>query len=210
MFSLGIQFKDRGLLVSSKVLSYDSGTSSVPLVGKTIGTLFDEIAGRLGEQTGFVSRHQDIRWTYNEYKEQVDSLAAGFIELGLEPGDRIGIWSQNNAEWVVTQFATAKAGLVLVSLNPAYRTSELEYALNKVDCKALVLSPVFKTSQYLDILAELAPELATCQPGALESKVLPSLKIVIRMGEEKTPGMYNYAEVQQKATASSKESKFTI
>lgn len=191
--------------MSSKVLSYDSGTSSVPLVGKTIGVLFDEVAGRLGDQTGFVSRHQDIRWSYTEYKEQVDSLAAGFIELGLEPGDRIGIWSQNNAEWVVTQFASAKAGLVLVSLNPAYRTSELEYALNKVACKALVLSPVFKTSQYLDILAELAPELASCEAGKLESKLLPSLKIVIRLGDEKTAGMFNYAEIQQKASAASRE-----
>ena len=104
-------------------------------------------------------REQDVRWTYAELDAEVDAFAAGLLALGLEPGDRVGIWSPNNAEWVVTQFATAKAGLILVNINPAYRTHELDYALNKVGCRALVTATSFKTSDYLAMLRELAPEL---------------------------------------------------
>ena len=99
---------------------------------------------------------------------KVDRLAAGLLTLGLEPGDRIGIWSPNNAEWVLTQFATAKAGLILVNINPAYRIAELEYALNKVGCKALILAERFKTSDYIGMLRELAPELGRCDAGQAE------------------------------------------
>src|SRR6185312_8015545 len=108
--------------------------------------------------------------------------------LGLKAGERIGIWSQNNAEWVLTQFATAKAGLILVNINPAYRAYELEYALGKVGCKALILAPSFKTSDYLAILRSVAPEIPLSRPGELRSEKLPSLRTVIRLGGDETPG----------------------
>ena len=102
-------------------------------------------------------RIRSVRWSYRELKRRVDDLAAGLMRLGLEPGDRLGIWSPNCAEWVLTQFASAKAGLVLVNINPSYLRRELEYALNKVECKALIMAPGFKTTDYIAILQGLSP-----------------------------------------------------
>src|SRR5262245_46516344 len=119
-------------------LSYVCGTADEPLLYKTVGTVLEEAASRWGNREALVVRHQKVRWTYNQLNAAADKLAAGLLALGLEPGDRVGIWSPNRYEWVVTQFATAKAGMVLVNVNPAYRLSELEFALNKVGCKALV------------------------------------------------------------------------
>lgn len=184
-------------------LSYEYGVSDVPLMGKTIGVSFDETVARWPDKLAVISRHQGIRWTYSQYKEQVDALAIGLIELGLKPGDRIGIWSQNNAEWAVTQFATAKAGLIMVNINPAYRSSELEYALTKSGCIALITSPEFKTSNYIDILHKLAPEIAACEPGKLVSERLPSLKTIIRLGGELTPGVLNFDQVMEMGTSAS-------
>ncbi|MEP7139684.1 MAG: AMP-binding protein, partial [Caldimonas sp.] len=144
-----------------------------------------------------VVRDQDVRLTYLQLRERVDTLACGLLRLGLEPGDRIGIWSPNNLEWALTQFATAKAGLVLVNINPAYRRSELEYALEKVGCKALVLAPQFKGTDYLAMVADLAPELATAQPGALRSTRLPSLRTVVRLGPDDAPGTFRFDDLMQ-------------
>ena len=176
-------------------LSYVHGTSPTPLIGQTVGRHFDEACARFPEREAVVVRHQNVRLTFAAFREQVDRLACGLIRLGLKPGERIGIWSQNNLEWLLTQFATAKAGLVLVNINPAYRRSELEYALNKVGCRALITSPVFKTSEYLEMIIDLAPELKQAKPGALRSARLPELETVIRMGDERTPGMMNFSEL---------------
>ena len=119
-------------------LSYVHGATGVPLIGETIGANFDRAVARWGDRSALVVRQQGVRWSYRELGEKVDAFAAGLIALGLQPGERVGIWSPNNAEWVITQFATAKAGLILVNINPAYRLSELEYALNKVGCRALI------------------------------------------------------------------------
>ena len=127
-------------------ISYDHGVSDKKLIGETIGTFFDRIVDRYRDREALVVKHQNIRWTWGEFGRRVDDLAAGLTTLGLERGDRIGIWSPNTAEWALTQFATAKAGLVLVNVNPAYRRAELEYAMNKVECMALVLAPLLKTS----------------------------------------------------------------
>ena len=175
--------------------SYVHGASSTPLIGQTIGRYFDEACARHAEREAIVVRHQNVRLSYAAFKQKVDALACGLMRLGLERGDRIGIWSQNNLEWALTQFATAKAGLVMVNINPAYRLAELEYALNKVGCRALVLSPAFKGSDYLGMIGELAPELGHCEPGLLRSHRLPALEMVIRMGAEKTPGMLNFDEL---------------
>lgn len=171
------------------------GATDVPLIEATIGCYFDQVAARWPEREALVVRHQGVRWTYRELAARVDALAANLLDLGLRPGDRIGIWAQNCSEWVLTQFATAKAGLVLVNINPAYRRHELEYVLNKVGCTALILAPSFKSSDYLDILRSLAPELETCAAGALAAAKLPGLKTVIRLGVEPSAGMGNFPDL---------------
>lgn len=182
--------------------SYVHGASEQPLIGQTIGDHFDALCARFAAQDALIVRHQQVRMTYAQLKEAVDNLACGLRRLGLNPGDRIGIWSQNNLEWVLTQFATAKAGLVQVNINPAYRRSELEYALNKVGCRALILAPSFKSSDYLEMVQDLVPELASSQPGALQSARLPELEWVIRLGDAPTAGMLNFDDLRRPATRS--------
>lgn len=175
--------------------SYVHGALDVPLIGKTIGDYLDEIALRFGHRDALVVVHQNVRWTYHELNEHVNRVAAGLLKLGLRPGDRVGIWSQNCAEWVITQFATAKAGLILVNINPAYRRSELEFVLEKVQCSALILAPSFKTSDYLAILQDVVPEIRQASRGALRSARLPHLRHVIRLGSEQTQGMHNFQDL---------------
>ncbi len=175
--------------------SYVVGDTAVPLAHLTVSALLADTVRRCPDDEAVVFREQNVRWTWRAFAEQVDALAAGLHALGLERGDRIGIWSPNRVEWVLTQFATARLGLILVNINPAYRLSELEYALNKVGCKAIVAAEAFKTSRYLEMLQTLAPELASAQPGALNAAKLPALCWVIRMGEAHTPGMLNFADV---------------
>ncbi|MFV0296455.1 MAG: AMP-binding protein [Hyphomicrobiaceae bacterium] len=176
-------------------LSYAHGASATPLLGETIGVNFDRTVSRWGDRPSLIVSQQDINWTYRELGERVDAFAAGLLALGLEPGDRIGIWSPNNAEWVVTQFATAKAGLILVNINPAYRLAELEYALNKVGCRALVTATTFKTSDYIGMLNALAPELATSEPGKLSATTIPELRTVIQIGGSSAPGTIPFEAV---------------
>ncbi len=177
--------------------SYVHGASDIGLIGETIGANFDAAVEAWGDREALVVRHQNIRWTYKDLQREVDAFAAGLLALGLEPGDRIGIWSPNNSEWLVTQYATAKAGLVLVNINPAYRLSELEYALNKVTAKALILTAKFKTSDYVTMVKEIAPEIENCQPGQLNSKRLPHLKTLIQIGEGTSAGVYAFAAVSK-------------
>ena len=138
-----------------------------------------------------------MRWTWKEFAERVDALAAGFLALGLERGARIGVWSLNRPEWTLTQFAAAKAGLILVTINPAYRLSELEFALAKVGCAAIVTATAFKTSNYMEMLNTLLPELATSQPGELQAARLPQLRAVIQIGGPTCPGTIAFEEVAQ-------------
>ncbi len=175
--------------------SYFRGPLTPPLVDETIGSLFDRIAVKYADQEALVVRHQGIRWTYAQYRARVEELATGLLALGILPGERVAIWAPNCYEWCLTQFATAKIGAILVCINPAYRTYELEYALNKSGCRLLIAAEQFKSSQYLEMIRELAPELDGSSAGQLRSERLPQLEIVIRMGEEPTPGMYNFAEV---------------
>lgn len=175
--------------------SYMVGEGAGQLLYETIGTCFDRVVHHHPDNLALVVRHQDVRWTYDELRREVDRLAAGLIALGIAPGDRIGVWGPNSYEWVVTQFATAKIGAILVNVNPAYRLFELEYVLNKVECTAVIAAEKFKSSEYLNMLNALAPELATCEPGYLRAEKLPHLTTVIRMGEERSPGMFNFEEV---------------
>ncbi|HWG78861.1 MAG TPA: AMP-binding protein, partial [Stellaceae bacterium] len=175
--------------------SYVHGASDVPLIGDTIGTFFDEAAERWRGRDALIVRQQNVRWTYGDLQQRVDAFAAGLLALGIQPGERVGIWSPNNAEWVVTQLATAKAGIILVNINPAYRLSELDYALNKVGCTALVTAASFKTSDYVGMLRELAPEIERSTPGKLNAKRLPALKTLIRIGPGEAPGFFRFDEV---------------
>jgi fatty-acyl-CoA synthase len=177
--------------------SFVHGVNTVPLRYEGIGRALESAAGTWGSNDALIVRHQGIRWTYAELNSRVDRLAAGFLALGLLPGDRLGIWAPNCAEWTLTQFASAKAGLILVNINPAYRTSELEFALNKVQCKALVLVERFKTSEFLSMLRTLAPELERCAPGALSAERVPHLKWVIPLGEASSAGCLNFDAVMQ-------------
>ena len=186
-------------------MSYVSGASTQPLLGLTIGAQLDRTAARFPDNEALVVAHQDVRWRYGTLTEKVDAFAAGLLALGLEPGNRIGIWSPNNSEWAVTQFAAAKAGLILVNINPAYRLAELEYALNKVECRALVTAEAFKSSRYIEMLRRLAPELDDARPGALKADKLPHLETVVRLGDEATTGTYNFAEVPGLAGAAERD-----
>ena len=169
-------------------MSYVSGISDQPLIGETIGQHLARTVARHGSRPGLIVREQGIAWSWAEMSAHVDAFAAGLLALGLQPGDRVGIWSPNNAQWTITQFATARAGLILVNINPAYRLAEVEYAINLVGCRALVTATRFKTSDYAAMLLDLAPELATCRPGALRSRTLPSLELVIQIGGESLAG----------------------
>src|SRR5688572_15421338 len=169
-------------------LSYVHGASTRPLIGKTIGALFDETCAAHPDTLALIVRHQGVRWTYAELKDRVDAFGAGLLALGLEPGDRVGIWAPNCAEWTITQFATAKAGMILVNINPAYRLSEAEYAINKVRCKALVITVRHKTSEYLAMVRQLR-----------EGGQLPTVEAVITLGDDPHRGCQSFAHVSHTA-----------
>ena len=175
--------------------SYLCGTATEPLLYETIGGCLDRVAAEYPGADALIVRHQGVRWNYAEYKGKVGALAAGLLSLGIGPGDRVGIWAPNRYEWCLTQFATAKIGAIMVCVNPAYRLHELNYALNKVECKAIITADQFKTSDYLGMLNSLAPELAEAEPGQLSAETLPHLTMVIRMGSEHSPGMFNFDDV---------------
>ena len=191
--------------MTDKTVSYVCGVSDAPLLGITIGQALDLAAQRWPDREALVSPSHDTRWTWREFAARVDALAAGFLALGLERGARIGIWSMNRPEWTLTQFAAAKAGLILVTINPAYRLSELEFALAKVGCAAVVTATAFKTSQYMEMLNTLIPELASAAPGALQSPKLPNLRAVIQIGGPKCPGTIAFDDVAQMGTARHRE-----
>jgi fatty-acyl-CoA synthase len=180
--------------------SYYCGASTTQIIYETIGGFFDRVAEKYPNNEALILRHQGVEWTYAELQHRVDQLASGLLALGIAPGDRVGIWGPNSAEWVLTQLATAKIGAIMVCINPAYRLYELEYALNKVECKALITDESFKTSDYLGMLNTLAPELEYCAPGALASTKLPKLKHVIRMGTSSSAGMHNFDQICELAT----------
>jgi fatty-acyl-CoA synthase len=173
--------------------SYVVGSADIPLSDQTIPALLAAAVAARPDAPAVVFREQGIRWTWQQFSETVDRLATGMLKRGIAPGDRVGIWSPNRAEWLVTQFATARIGAILVNINPAYRLSEVEYALNKAGVTMLVTAARFKSSDYIGMLQTLAPELAECAPGALQAARLPRLQHIVRMGSESTPGMHSYA-----------------
>jgi fatty-acyl-CoA synthase len=184
---------------ASRRMSYLSGTSDTPLLGVTIGDLFDQTAARFADHEALVVRQQGLRYTYGELREEVDRCARGLLALGVQKGERVGIWAPNRAEWTITQFATAKIGAILVNINPAYRLHELEYALNQSGCSVLVMAPQFRTADYTGMLTTLCPELEHSAPGQLDAHRVPQLRHIIRLGDERAPGMWVWGEVLQRS-----------
>jgi len=185
--------------------SYTSGISDTPLLGMTIGDLFDQTVEAHPDHAALISRAQQIRLSYRQLQQQVNQCARGLMHLGLQKGERIGIWSPNRAEWCIIQFATAKLGLILVNINPSYRVHELEYALNQSGCNALVLASTFKSSNYVEMLTSLASELQQCEAGQLQSAKLPRLRTVICLDDAAHPGMYRWDEVMAQGDAVTEE-----
>jgi fatty-acyl-CoA synthase len=175
--------------------SYFTGEGNGQLLYETIGSCFERVAKANPKGLAIIVKHQGIRWRYQELYEQVDRLSVGLLALGIQPGDRVGIWGPNSIEWVMTQLATARIGAIMVCINPAYRLYELEYALDKASCKAIITAEKFKSSDYLTMLNELAPELKHSQAGTLKSAKLPHLELVIRMGTQESAGMLNFDDV---------------
>jgi len=157
------------------VLSYVHGSAAAPLLGQTIGESLNRAAAQFAERDALISCHQNIRLTYGALLRQVDRAARALLRLGIERGDRVGIWSPNAAEWVITQFAAAKAGAILVNINPSYRLRELEYALNQSGVKVLIAARGFRKADYVEMLDALMPKLA-------------SLRHVIYLGSDANPG----------------------
>ncbi|WP_250498843.1 AMP-binding protein [Caballeronia sp. GAWG1-5s-s] len=182
-------------------LSYVRGATDIPLSDATVSRFLLETVARFPDRPAVVFREKNIRWTWREFANEVDALATALLQLGLKAGDRVGIWSPNRAEWLLTQFATARIGAVLVNINPAYRLAELEYALQKVGCTAIIAAEHFKTSKYLDMLQALAPELSDAELNDLHAAKLPALRTVIRMGDGTTPGMLNFDDVMRRGRA---------
>ncbi len=183
-----------------KNLSYTSGTSSIPLLGMTIGDKFDETVEKFPDQEALVVHHQNIRWTYQELKNEVDTCAKALMACGLQKGDRVGIWSPNRAEWAIMQFATAKVGIILVNINPSYRLHELKYALNQSGCKMIVLADQFKTSNYSQLMLDLAPELQNYEFGALKAKEVPKLKMAVVLSDKPKKGLLAWKELIKKSS----------
>ncbi|KAK2820728.1 hypothetical protein Q5P01_023687 [Channa striata] len=137
-----------------------------------------------------------VRKTFAQFQQEVDQAAAGLLGLGLKKGDRLGMWGPNIYEWVLFQFATAKAGIILVSVNPAYQLQEVEFALRKVGCKAVVCPTAFKTQKYCDMLRQICPEIESSTPGDIRSARLPDLRSVIVL-DSRQPGMFHFEDVMQ-------------
>jgi fatty-acyl-CoA synthase len=175
--------------------SFVSGTSDRPLLFRTVDGVLKAAAAEHPTRPALVATHQSLRFTYAELDREVERVARGMIACGLEPGERIGIWAPNCAEWVLTMFAAARSGLVLVNLNPAYRTMELDFALRLVGCRALVFAPRFKSSDYADMLRSLIPELDEAAPGRLLCAGFPDLRLLVQLGTDPPSGMLSFADL---------------
>jgi len=180
--------------------SYTCGMSDVPLLGITVGEMVNATAAKYPDTEAVVSVHQNIRWTYREFLETCDKLAKGLMALGVERGNRVGIWAMNYAEWVLVQFATAKIGAIMVNINPSYRTYELEYVLKQAEIQTLILQGRFKTSDYVGMFYEACPEAYEQKPGRISSEKFPFLKNVIFMGDIPYNGMFTWNELMDGAS----------
>jgi fatty-acyl-CoA synthase len=184
--------------------SYVFVGSDEPLIGETIGFMLERIAKTYADNDALVFVPDGRRWTYAQFYRECRAAARSLMAMGVQRGDRVAIWATNHPEWVIAQFATALIGAILVTVNPAYRTHELEHGLGDSETQTLILIPSFKSSDYVGMLGEVVPELAGSEPGALESKKLPLLKNVVLIGAE-SPGMRSWDEFMKLGSAVSDE-----
>lgn len=180
---------------SHSQLSYTRGSQDKALLVQTIGEVFNQTVARYGEGEALVVRHQSLRYTWQQLAESVDLHARALLALGLKTGDRLGVWAPNCAQWCISQFASAKIGVILVNINPAYRVCELEYVLKQSGCQWLVCAGAFKTSDYHAMLQALAPELAEQSIGHLQSKRLPDLRGVISLDSQPPSGFLPWSQL---------------
>ena len=196
--------------INNQEMSYFEGCNNTRQLNMTIGRQLDLIAKDYGDKLAVVVRHQNIEWNYKQYHQQITEFAAGLIDIGIEPGDRVGMWAPNCIEWCISQYATAKIGAILVCLNPAYRLHELSYALKKVGCKALISATDFKGSDYLTMLRSLLPELQDACPGQLRSREFPNLTSIIQLGNKANTGMYSFDDITAMASPSLRAQVVTV
>ncbi|MDD4857664.1 MAG: AMP-binding protein [Candidatus Krumholzibacteria bacterium] len=175
-------------------LSYSYGASTKPLIGETIGHMFDRIAATYPNNEALVYLPTGVRYTYGEFHDICRAAAKSLIAMGVRKGDRVAVWATNHPEWVIAQFSTALVGAILVTVNPAYKTHELEYGLKNSEAQTLILVPRFKSSDYAAMINQVVPELKGATPGAIKSRACPQLATVISIGAEKFPGMFTWDE----------------
>ncbi|NVN63313.1 AMP-binding protein [Pseudomonas putida] len=185
--------------------SYTQGTQDKPLLTQCIGDAFDATVARFPDREALVVHHQALRYTWRQLADAVDQHARALMALGVQPGDRLGIWAPNCAEWCITQFASAKVGAILVNINPAYRSSELDYALGQSGCRWVICADAFKTSDYHAMLQGLLPGLASGQPGALICERFPELRGVVSLALSPPPGFMAWHALQALAEVVSGE-----
>ncbi len=175
--------------------SFVSGISSEPLLYRTVDGVLKAAAATHPQHTALVVPFQDMRFSFAELDREVERVARGMVACGLKPGERIGIWAPNCAEWILTMFGAARAGLILVNINPAYRSSELEFVLRVVGARALVFAPRFRSSDYTGMLSSLIPELDGAEPGQLASAAFPELRLLVQLGAERRRGTLSFDEL---------------
>ncbi|HYQ50196.1 MAG TPA: AMP-binding protein, partial [Pseudomonas sp.] len=185
--------------------SYTQGNQDKALLDQCIGDAFDATVARFPDREALVVRHQALRYTWRQLADAVDQHARALMALGVQPGDRLGIWAPNCAEWCITQFACAKVGAILVNINPAYRTSELDYALGQSGCRWVICADAFKTSDYHAMLLSLIPGLAQGQPGALICARFPELRGVVSLAVAPPSGFLAWHDLQARAEAVSRQ-----
>ncbi|MBK0057301.1 AMP-binding protein [Pseudomonas sp. S44] len=179
--------------------SHTQGNPDKPLLDHCIGDAFDATVARFPDREALVVRHQQLRYTWRQLADAVDQHARALMALGVQAGDRLGIWAPNCAEWCITQFASAKIGAILVNINPAYRSSELDYALSQSGCRWVICADAFKTSDYHAMLCDLVPGLSACKPGAVHCERLPELRGVISLAVKPPPGFLAWYDLQARA-----------
>ncbi|XP_030836363.1 medium-chain acyl-CoA ligase ACSF2, mitochondrial [Strongylocentrotus purpuratus] len=196
-YRLTVALTSRCLSTTSCVhnLSYRQADPALPLLGKTIGQIVDDTTEKFPDREYVVFSRDKVRRTFSQFREECDRLAAGLLATGVGRDDCVGIWGPSTLEWVLTQFATARIGAILVNINPAYRQDELEYALKKVGVKTIVSAQSFKTQNYYEMLNGICPEMTTATPGNIKSENLPMLKSVVMMGKGNFPGTFSFDDV---------------
>ncbi|MGB1388477.1 MAG: AMP-binding protein [Paracoccaceae bacterium] len=182
-------------------LSHVKGSTDRPLIEATIPAFLKEVCNRHGDRPACVFVEQGHRWSYNQLAEKVDGLAAGLLAMGVYKGDRVGIWAPNRSEWVLTQFATARIGAILVNINPSYKKDELAYALRTAGVSTLITAPGHREADYLGMIRALAPEIGQSSAGRLDCAALPALRRVIQLSENDEPGMLRFSDVLSKGSS---------